>query len=176
LRKNPNIGETDRFFWLFFAVYLAYIYRYTTGKNHLKENTCVLPQIWGKYSISFGFCIGFWEYMGNLFSYFDKNTNFEKIQIFSLNFLMICPSEVWWNTKYCSSEIFFYTFILYGRLLRWNLLCITGPPQNPNNLLCKFSHGTIPNPYQCKNPIKINIFFRKKCMIMCMALKRLKCE
>jgi len=38
----------------------------------------------------------------------------------------------------------------------------------------KFSPGTIPNPYQWKNPIKINIFFRKKSHIyMCLALKRL---
>jgi len=26
----------------------------------------------------------------------------------------------------------------------------------------KFSPGTIPNPYQLKNPIKMNIFFGKK--------------
>jgi len=38
----------------------------------------------------------------------------------------------------------------------------------------KFSPGTIPNPYQWKNPIKINIFFGKKSHVyMCLALKRL---
>jgi len=38
----------------------------------------------------------------------------------------------------------------------------------------KFSPGTIPNPYQWKNPIKMNIFFGKKSHVyMCWALKRL---
>jgi len=38
----------------------------------------------------------------------------------------------------------------------------------------KFSPGTIPNPYQWKNTIKINIFFRQKSHVyMCWALNRL---
>jgi len=38
----------------------------------------------------------------------------------------------------------------------------------------KFSPGTIPNPYQWKNPIKMNIFFGQKIYVyMCLALKRL---